>query len=228
MLNIKINRIQYDPYRIQIMLNSVPMASHSTSAPLQRRGPGRPRSDEARQAILLSTLALLQAEGFEKLSIEGIAEHAGVGKATVYRWWPNKAALVIEAFLERIQPELNFPRNASVREAIHQQMCRLTRLMRGEFGNMLAVIIGAGQSQPEMIEAIQKYWIAPRRQEARDLVRKAQKQGEIRSDISADTILDILYGPLYFRLLIGHGPIDCRFVDAIFDIAESGLGRDSK
>jgi AcrR family transcriptional regulator len=192
---------------------------------MERRGPGRPRSDEARQAILTSTLALLQAEGFEKLSIEGIAEHAGVSKATVYRWWPNKGALVIEAFLDRIQPELNFPKNASVREAIHQQMRRLTRLMRGEFGNMLAVIIGAGQSQPEMVEAIQKYWMAPRRHEARKLVTEAQRRGEIRSDISPDTILDILYGPLYFRLLIGHGPVDCHFVDAIFDIAESGLNR---
>lgn len=204
------------------------MASNSTSAPLERRGPGRPRSDEARQAILSSTLTLLQSEGFDKLSIEGIAEHAGVGKATVYRWWPNKAALVIEAFLERIQPELSFPRNASVREAIHQQMRRLIRLMRGEFGNILAVIIGAGQSQPEMIKAIQKYWIAPRRKEARELVVQAQERGEIRSDLSADTILDILYGPLYFRLLIGHGPVDCQFVDAIFDIAESGLSQVSK
>lgn len=210
------------------MLNSVAMVSNPASAPMERRGPGRPRSDEARQAILTSTLALLQAEGFEKLSIEGIAEHAGVGKATVYRWWPNKGALVIEAFLDRIRPELNFPKNAPVREAIHQQMRRLTRLMRGEFGNMLAAIIGAGQSQPEMIEAIQKYWIAPRRQEARELVIDAQQRGEIRSDISPDTILDILYGPLYFRLLIGHGPVDCHFVDAIFDIAESGLNQASK
>lgn len=210
------------------MLDSAVMASNSTSAPSERRGPGRPRSDEARQAILSSTLTLLQTEGFEKLSIEGIAEHAGVGKATVYRWWPNKAALVIEAFLERIQPELSFPKNASVREAIHQQMRRLIRLMRGEFGNMLAVIIGAGQSQPEMIEAIQKYWVAPRRQEARELVMQAQDRGEIRSDLSADTILDILYGPLYFRLLIGHAPVDCHFVDAIFDIAESGLNPRSR
>ncbi len=210
------------------MLDSLVMASNSTSAPLERRGPGRPRSDEARQAILSSTLTLLQTEGFEGLSIEGIAEDAGVGKATVYRWWPNKAALVIEAFLEKVQPELRFPKNASVREAIHQQMRRLIRLMRGEFGNMLAVIIGAGQSQPEMIEAIQKYWVAPRRKEARELVMQAQERGEIRSDLSADTILDILYGPLYFRLLIGHGPVDCQFVDAIFDIAESGLNPTAK
>ncbi|MDT8067346.1 MAG: TetR/AcrR family transcriptional regulator [Terriglobia bacterium] len=200
------------------------MVSKPTSAPPERRGPGRPRSDEARQAILASTLTLLKDQGFNALSIEGIATHAGVGKATVYRWWPNKAALVIDAFVESLGPELHFPKDAPVREAIHQQMRRVTRLMRGEFGDILAVIIGAGQSQPEMVEAIRRYWIEPRRREARELVCRAQKDGEIRSDIAADTILDILYGPLYFRLLVGHTRIDCQLVDAIFDMSERGLG----
>lgn len=199
------------------------MVSNTTSVPTERRGPGRPRSDEARQAILASTLALLKEEGFNTLSIEGIATHAGVGKATVYRWWPNKAALVIDAFVETIGPELRFPKDTPVREAIHQQMRRVTRLMRGEFGNILAVIIGAGQSQPEMVEAVRKHWIEPRRKEARELVSRAQERGELRPDISADTILDILYGPLYFRLLVGHTRVDCQLVDAIFNIAEHGI-----
>jgi AcrR family transcriptional regulator len=199
------------------------MVSNPTSVPMERRGPGRPRSDEARQAILASTLVLLKQVGFHDLSIEGIAAHAGVGKATVYRWWPNKAALVIDAFVETIGPELRFRKDTPVREAIHQQMRRVIRLMRGEFGEILAAIIGAGQSQPEMVEAVRKHWIEPRRKEARELVSRAQERGELRSDISADTILDILYGPLYFRLLVGHTRIDSQLVDAIFEIAERGI-----
>ncbi len=191
------------------------------SAP--RRGPGRPRSDEARQAILDSTLALLKEEGFTELSVEGIAARAGVGKATVYRWWPNKAALVIDAFLQIVEPELRFPKGASIRDVIRQQMRRLTRLMRGEVGAVLASIIGAGQSQPEMLEAIRKNWIEPRRIEARELIQKAQRSGEIRSDIPADTMLDILYGAFYFRLLVGHATSDVGLVDAIFEIANSGI-----
>ena len=205
------------------MVDSIVMASNTTSASPARRGPGRPRSDEARQAILASTLALLKQVGFHDLSIEGIAAHAGVGKATVYRWWPNKAALVIDAFVETIGPELRFQKDTPVREAIHQQMRRVIRLMRGEFGEILAAIIGAGQSQPEMVEAVRKHWIEPRRKEARELVSRAQERGELRSDIAADTILDILYGPLYFRLLVGHSRIDGQLVDAIFNIAERGI-----
>lgn len=187
------------------------------------RRPGRPRSDEARQAILESTLALLKETGFNDLSVEGIAARAGVGKATVYRWWPNKAALVIEAFLQIVGPELRFPKGDSVRDTIQQQMRRVTKLWRGEVGAVLASIIGAGQSQPEMLEAIRKNWVEPRRAEARALIQKAQMKGEIRADIPADTMLDILYGAFYFRLLVGHAAADQALVDAIFEIANHGI-----
>src|SRR5579872_626440 len=80
-----------------------------------RRSPGRPRSEDARKAILRSTLKLLQAKGFPELSIEAIAEDADVGKATVYRWWPNKAALVADAFSSSALEELRFPDTGSVR-----------------------------------------------------------------------------------------------------------------
>ncbi len=189
----------------------------------EKRAPGRPRSDEARQAILESTLELLQESGFEELSIEGIAAHAEVGKATVYRWWPNKASLVIDAFLTTVDPELRFPQGSSVRDTLHQQMKRLMKLMRGDFGTMLSAVIGAGQSQPEMRDAVWKRFIEPRRAEARELIEEAQRNGEIRDDIPADTLLDMLYGPLYFRLLIGHAKIDSALVDAVFDVAETGM-----
>jgi hypothetical protein len=103
------------------------------------------------------------------------------------------------------------------------QMRRLTKLMRGQFGTVLAAMIGAGQSQPEMLEAIRTKWLEPRRKEARVIVQQAQERGEIRSDIPADTILDILYAPLYFRLLIGHVSVDLTLVDAVFAMATNGL-----
>lgn len=189
----------------------------------EKRGPGRPRSDEAKQAILDSTLELLKEVGFGELSIEGIAARAGVGKATVYRWWPNKATLVIDAFLTIVGPELAFPKGESASEVLHQQMLRLVKLMRGDFGKMLSAVIGAGQSQPELREAVWKNFIEPRRAEARNLIEDAQGRGEIRDDVPADTLLDMMYGPLYFRLLVGHAKIDNALVDAIFDVARSGI-----
>ena len=199
------------------------MPAKSIQKPVAKRSPGRPRSDEARQAILASTLELLKKTGYETLSIEGIAAHAGVGKATVYRWWPNKAALVIDAFLTWVEPELHFPTADSVSEQLHLQMSRLIRLMRGEFGTVLSAIIGAGQSEPEVLEAIRKRWLEPRRAEARSIIQQAQARGEVRDDIPADTILDILYAPLYFRLLIGHARVDGALVDSIFKLASTGI-----
>jgi AcrR family transcriptional regulator len=199
------------------------MVANPNRSSSHRRAPGRPRSDQARQSILESTLELLQETGFEALSIEGIAAHAGVGKATVYRWWPNKAAVVIDAFLTWVAPELQFPKAPTVREQIMLQMRRLTKLMRGQFGTVLGAMIGAGQSEPEILEAIRTKWLEPRRKEARVMVQQAQKRGEFRSDITADTILDILYAPLYFRLMIGHATVDLTLVDAVFSIAGNGI-----
>src|SRR5271166_6046878 len=79
-----------------------------------KRLPGRPRSEQARQAILRSTLKLLENTSFPDLSIEAIAAHAGVGKATVYRWWPNKGALAVDAFASSSEEELHFPDTGSV------------------------------------------------------------------------------------------------------------------
>lgn len=199
------------------------MSGKGNTSYAEKRAPGRPRSDEAKQAILESTLELLKEVGFEELSIEGIAASAGVGKATVYRWWPNKAALVIDAFLTIVGPELRFPTEGSVSDVLHQQMLRLVKLMRGDFGKMLSAVIGAGQSQPELREAVWKQFIEPRRAEARELLENAQRKGDIRDDIPADTLLDMMYGPLYFRLLVGHARIDSAMVDAIFDVAGGGM-----
>src|ERR1035438_7206433 len=80
-----------------------------------KRLPGRPRSERARQAILRSTLNLLQHTGFPDLAIEAIAADAGVGKATVYRWWPSKGALVVDAFADSAQHKLHFPDRKSTR-----------------------------------------------------------------------------------------------------------------
>ena len=82
----------------------------AADAALEKRAPGRPRSEESRQSILRSTLKLLKQEGgFSELSIEAIAADAGVGKTTVYRWWPTKAALVADAFSASADHELRFP-----------------------------------------------------------------------------------------------------------------------
>src|SRR5215471_387527 len=114
-----------------------------------KRTPGRPRCEQARRAILQSTLKLLRETGFPELSIEAIAADANVGKATVYRWWPNKAALVADAFFSMTDAKLRFPNTGSVRNDMNLQMKQLVRILRGREGRIVAALIGGGQSDPE-------------------------------------------------------------------------------
>src|ERR1700685_3466491 len=118
------------------------------------RPPGRPRSEEARQAMLRSTLKLLkQPGGFSDLSIEAVAADANVGKTTVYRWWPTKAALVADAFFSSADEELRFPDTGSVVRDMSLQMRRLIRVFRSDRGKVVAALLTGGQSDPELIKA---------------------------------------------------------------------------
>jgi len=183
---------------------------------------GRPRSEKARDAVIRSTLALLKRVGFHELSIEAVAGRAGVGKTTIYRWWSNKAELVIAAFVSAVEDELRFP-PGPVLESIHQQMKRWAHIFRSPLGQIVATVIGAGQSEPEILEAFRTHWVEPRRVEARALLEQAKQKGEIGRDLDPDLILDLLYGPLYLRLLLRHAPLNEECVNTVFRIVSPTL-----
>lgn len=187
-----------------------------------RRAPGRPRSEDARKAIFRSTLKLLQEVGFPELSIEAIAEHADVGKATVYRWWPNKAALVADAFSSSADSELRFPDTGSVRSDVSTQMKHLVRILRGRRGRIVAALIGGGQSDPELIEAFRDRFMMPRRQEAYGILRRGITRGELPENLDLDLALDTLYGSLYMRFLIRQTGLTEDYVDEVISLVMDG------
>ncbi len=146
-----------------------------------------------------------------------------MGKATVYRWWPNKAALVIDAFVSVVGEELRFPPTGSVPDTLREQMRRWTAVFRSPLGRIVATVIGAGRSEPEILRAFRDHWVEPRRREAREVLKKGMANGEIRNDLDPDTILDILYGPLYFRLLVQNAALTSEFVGSVFSVLTPGL-----
>jgi AcrR family transcriptional regulator len=186
------------------------------------RRPGRPRSEGARRAILRSTLDLLRRRGFPDLSIEAIAEHADVGKATVYRWWPNKAALVAEAFTQSSMEELRFPDSGSVRDDVSTQMKHLVRILRGRRGRVVAALLGGGQSDPELIEAFRERFLWPRRHDAYAILRRGVDRGELPPNVNFDLVLDTLYGAIYMRFMIHHRPLTEDYVDEVCDLVFGG------
>ena len=189
-----------------------------------KRPPGRPRSEESRQSILRSTLKLLkQKGGFAELSIEAIAADANVGKTTVYRWWPTKAALVADAFSASADEELRFPNTGSVESDMSLQMRRLIRIFRSKRGKVVAALLAGGQSDPELIEAFRDRFLWPRRKQAYKTLQRGIDRGELPADSDLDLVLDSLYGPIYMRFLIRHDQLEESFADEICGLVLEGL-----
>ncbi len=179
------------------------------------RKPGRPRSEKARQAILRSTLDLLRETGFAEFSVEAVAAAANVGKATVYRWWPNKAALIVDAFAASADEELRFPDTGSVLRDMREQMAHLVEIFRSPRGKIVANLIGAGQADPELTRAFRERFMLPRRHEAYATLRRGIDRGELAEDTDLDLLLDSLYGPIYMRFLIGHRELTLDFTERL-------------
>jgi AcrR family transcriptional regulator len=194
----------------------------------EKRPPGRPRSEESRQAILRSTLKLLKEAGFPQLSIEAIAADADVSKATVYRWWPTKAALVADAFSASADEELRFPNTGSVRKDMSLQMRRVVRVFRSQRGKVVAALLGGGQSDPELIAAFRERFLWPRRRQAYQTLQRGIDRGELPADIDMDLTLDSLYGPIYMRFLIRHDELNEAFADALCGLVMRGVAQESE
>lgn len=182
------------------------------------RAPGRPRCPVTHQAILDCANDLLDEIGFANMSIEGIAARAGVGKATIYRRWPNKASVVMDAFLAATSKEIAFPHTGSAREDIRRQMRSVVKVLNGPRGRTIATLIGVVQSDNELAEAFRTRFVAVRRGEAKAVVQRGIANGEFKPDMDLESILDCLYGPLYFRLLIGHEKASAKYADQLVDL----------
>jgi AcrR family transcriptional regulator len=190
--------------------------TNGSTGSVEKRAPGRPRSEESRQSILHSTLKLLKQEGgFPELSIEAIAADANVGKTTVYRWWPTKAALVADAFSASAEEELQFPNTGSVQRDMNLQMRGLIRIFRSERGKVVAALLAGGQSDPELIEAYRDRFLWPRRRQAYQTLQRGVDRGELPAGCNFDLILDSLYGPILMRFLIRHVKLEESFADEV-------------
>jgi AcrR family transcriptional regulator len=188
----------------------------------RKRAPGRPRSEQAHSAILRSTLKLLGQNGFSELTIESVAARAGVGKATVYRWWPSKAALIADAFASSTTRKLHFPDTGSVRADMSQQMHQVIKIFNSRRGRIVSAILGGGQSDRDLIAAFRERFLWPRRREAYATLKRGILRGELRKDVDMDLLLDSLYGPIYMRFLIRHDELTPEFVDSLCELVLRG------
>jgi AcrR family transcriptional regulator len=186
---------------------------------------GRPRSEKAHQAILTAAMRLVFQNGFRAVSIDAIAIEADVGRATIYRRWPNKAAIIMDAFLQEVGPGINFPSRADATQSIQIQMRLLAKAFRGKHGALIKALLGEAQFDPELAEAFRERWILPRREAAKDTLREAILKGQMRANVDLDTTIDALYGGIYYRLQIGNAALSEAYVDDLFRHVMNGLQR---
>ena len=184
---------------------------------------GRPRSESSKIAILNATIDLLEKSGYSTLTIEAIAAHAGVGKATIYRWWANKSFLVFDAFLMSTETHMYFLEKTSIRENFRQQLHTLANVLNGTLGRTMIALVAESGEDSELAKAFYTNYLNPRREDAKMILERAIAQGEIQSTINIDVASDMLYGPIYFRILIYKKKVDAEFIDTLVDQVMKGI-----
>ncbi|MFC6162781.1 TetR/AcrR family transcriptional regulator [Kribbella jiaozuonensis] len=185
------------------------------------------RSERARQAILDAALELCLKHTYGGLTMEGIAKRAGVGKQTIYRWWPSKAAILLEALQERGGSTLIFPDTGNLKADLRAQMNQVvTAFTDPTFAAYSGGLIAAAQSDPDIAAAVVASIIKPRVDLCVERLQKAQQAGELRPDVNLPDLVELLYAPLYYRLLLHTRPVSKSQVTTILDLALNGATAD--
>ena len=184
----------------------------------------RRRSERSHRAILGAAAELLNERGYAGVTIEGIAARAGVGKQTIYRWWPSKAAVFMEIYNERAAETLADLDTGSVGDD-------LRNLLRGMFvlftttsaGPAMSGMIAEAQSDPEAARAFREEFMVTRRAVTRGILERGVARGELRADLDLDAAIDVFTGAVWQRLLQGHAPMDERYADGVVEIILPGM-----
>jgi Transcriptional regulator len=184
---------------------------------------GRPRSMETHNAILTASYDLLLESGFETVTVEKIAERAKVSKATIYKWWPNKAAVVMDGFLFAAAARLPVPDTGAAFEDIVIHASNLARFLTSPEGKIIKDLIGGGQFDAGLAEAIRSRYIEPRRIEAGSLLERGVQRGELNKDLDIGLGVDLIYGPIFYRLLMTGDTLDVSYVRQLVTNVLAGI-----
>ncbi len=176
---------------------------------------GRPRSERARLATLEAAADLLVEGGLGAATMEAIAARAGVSKVTIYKWWPSRGAVAVDAYFHRFDETYSYVDTGDVAADLTTQVRLLIHAFRGRAGEIMAELIGRAQTDPALAETLRTGWLVPRREAAAAVLERAVARGQLRPDADIPTVMDELYAPLYWRLLMRHQPLDDALADEL-------------
>lgn len=182
----------------------------------------RTRDQAARRRVLSAAADLVRELGPRAVTVDKIAANAGVGKQTIYRWWPTKSAVIMDALIELTDPEPVDP-PGSTYEAIRVQMRRVARMFASRNGELIRELVADAQGDPDLARDFRERFFAHRRARGAATLAKGIATGELRPDLDVDDTLDVLYAPLWLRLLVGHRPLTPSAVDKVLALAWPAL-----
>jgi AcrR family transcriptional regulator len=172
----------------------------------------RRRNKKTHAAILAAAESLLNDRGYMNVTIEAIAAKAGAGKQTIYRWWPSKAAVYMELYSVLATRDIRLPDTGSIEQDLCELLDQLFKLFnQTAAGPALAGLVAEAQSNRELGRFLFDELVTSRRILYRQLLERGIKRGEVRRQVDIEMAIDILCGPVWYRLLLGHAPLHRRF-----------------
>lgn len=182
----------------------------------ESRPRGRPRSERCRIAVREATVALLEELPYGAISVEAIAARAGVSKQTIYRWWTGKHQLAMEAYAELMDAHVAAPVTSDL-ESDLRELCRRSChvLSQRKRGTTLAGLIVAAQHDDAFAKEFRERYILIRRKAVEALLQRGIDEGKLTPTMDIQLAIDELHGPMWYRLLLRHLPLDDAFADAL-------------
>jgi AcrR family transcriptional regulator len=197
-----------------------------TESTAEARGRGRPRSEKAQKAILAAAIELLLEQGLHAVSMDAVAGRAGVSKATIYRWWPSKELLALDALATEWQvtaPDATRDTGSLRGDLLARLRPWLRQLRDKPYGRVVAGLVATAQADAEFAELYLERFVRPRRDAMHPILLRAIDRGEIPRSVDLEIALDLIYGPIYHRMLHGHAPLDERFARNVVDTILAGI-----
>jgi len=187
------------------------------------RGPGRPRSEASRQAILTSAYELLQEKSLPDITSAELAKRAGVSKATLYRWWPSKEAIVLDGYFDALEHRIVPPATDDPMADLRAHLREAYAMMGGPDGRIFASLVASGTFHEKIREALNAELNSPRCHDTEDLLTRAVEAGILAKDADLELCTELLWGPAFFRLMTG-APMEEDLPDRVLDSLISGFG----
>jgi AcrR family transcriptional regulator len=178
---------------------------------------GRPRSEQARQEILETAYNLLRDKGFNAVGSHEIAQAAGVSSATLYRWWKSKEEILFDACFEHMRPILAIPETGSGLTRLRRYVLSASEFLASKEGTVMARVLTGIHEDQRLRRMFLERYVNQRRQIQRDIIEDSIALGELQPTTDPELLIDMLSGPLFFRWLQGHAPLDKGFAKSILD-----------